>query len=622
MNRPLFNPALTFVLAAAALLVPVDSQAARKYALNGQNYQTITLSSGATAVCFATRAGDTPEPGKIKEKKGKTFFIPTNKSDQRKIARLKKRLRGLKGKAKARLRKKMKKSKVDLAQKKRMCTNGYTNPDQDPEVAFAPYTAAPDESDLRLLLERAAFGTSYREAHIIDAGLSSGIAAAINELYKIKPEVTGVLAEVNDWLDGRLENADEDTRRNEFYGMRTGWLHLLMHTRNPFREKLGLFLWTIWGASETSLGYNERDYMWDHITLVREFAYAPDLKEFVRRATINPMMLRWLDNGANVKDRISEKFAGALLHAFMLGGEAYRNGEYSDTDVRRVAEAFSGWQLVPLENGMGETVLRPFFISTDHVSGNKTLFAGTPYQCSVEAEEDVINCLFNRHDGTARHYARRLLQFYLTAEPSEDLVRAFSVIVKEKQFDLGETLKVLLSSNVFYSDRFRNTAVKNPLEIAIEWLRTTDIPVRIDDGHRGIRRQLDRMGMSLTYVPSPGWYAERRHITEDYLLALSNFYAGVLLQDSRFAEVGWTPAEILPEGEVFSREVILFVAEKLGVTVNTNQLEALRYYMDYEVNYSGGYDRRLYDNILPLHQERKGLGLYMLLGMTPDFIQK
>jgi hypothetical protein len=615
---------LTVLLTVTILLVVPQSALAakRKYALNGERYGTITLSSGATAACFTTQSGQSPEPGRIKQKRGQTFFIPTNKRDQRKIGRLKKKLKGLKGKKKAQLRKKIQQATSDLAQKKRMCTHGFSTPDQDPEVAFAAFEGNPEESDLRLLLERAAFGTSYREASIIDAGISGGIPAAVAELYKIKPEVTGVIAEVEDWLDGILENEDEDTRRNEFYGMRTGWLHLLMHTRNPFREKLGLFLWSIWGAHESALGYNERDYMWDHITLVREFAYQPDLREFVRQAAVNPMMLRWLDNGANVRGRVSEKFASAFLHAFMLGREAYRSGEFNETDIRRVAEAFSGWQLVSLENGLGETVLRPFFVSADHVAGGKTLFRGTSYQCNVEAEEDVYDCLFNRHTGTAKHYARRLLQFYLTPRPSEDLVSAFALVIKEKNFDLGESLKVLFLSNLFYADQFKNTVVKNPVEIGIEWLRTIDIPVRISDGHRGIRRQMDRMGMSLTAPRTPGWFAEPRELTQDYFLALSNFYAGVLLQDSRFLEVGWAPAEILPEGEAFSREVILYAADKLDVNLNSNQVEQLRFYMDYELDNTWEPVRRLYDNILPSHQERKGLGIYMLLGMSPEFVTK
>lgn len=592
----------------------------RKYAVSDNEYRTVSLSNGKSIACYTVKEGAAAVPGNIRKKKKKDYFFPSSKADKRKIKKAKKALSGAKGPQKKKAKRKLTKLKSLIKEKKQACALGIDTPEQDPENVFEPLSGIPTQANIRLLLERAAFGNGRGEAYVYEAAQNGGINAAVTALMGVHAEPNGLAAEVDDWLDGRLENSDD--RRMEFYGMRNAWITLLAHTNNTFREKFALFLWSIWGASESSFGYNERDYLWEYITSVREHAYKGSLIEMTRELSVSPSMLRWLNNSTNVKGFIQEEFASSFLHAFMLGTENYQRGLFSDTDVHLVARAFSGWQLVALENSQGEDVLRPFFISSAHVSGPKGLFAGTPYSCTVDTEEDVYSCLFNKHNGVAEYYSKALLRFYLTEEPSVDLIKAFAAVIKENNFQLDAALAVLFKSAIFYSDQYKNTAIKNPIEVGIEWVRTMNIPVDVGNSYRGLRAQFDRMNMSLTSNRFPAWFAKKKHLSQNYFLSLSNFYAAAFRQSDLFEELGWTAQAVLPRGEIYSRDIILHVARALDVSLNEDQISQLKYYMDYRVNYENEHERALYDNLLPSHHTRKGLGLYMLLGMTPDFILK
>ena len=609
---------LSLIICISILLLSTTVTAApRKVPVIEGQYTTIQLSSGKHAACLKLDTARSPEPGKIKRKKGALFFIPTDKREKKKLRSLKNKIARTSGKAKASLKKKLKRTARSLKQKKRMCSLGFENPNQDPKVAFAPLKRKMTEQDVRVLLERAAFGYGVRERTVLSEGLNHGAAGAVQALFQIRPEQPGLLAEVTDWLDGQLENIDEGTRRKEFYGMRNGWLLLMLNTNNPFREKLALFLWSIWGGHESSLGTNERDYMWDYISLTRDFAYSGDLKEFIRQSTISPFMLRWLKNTYNVKDRIHEQFAATYLDTFMLGKDGYLSGDFNNRDITNIAKAFSGWQLVTLQDAEGEDVLRPFFVSTDHVSGSKPLFSGTSNACTAFSEESVHSCLFS-HSGFSRHYARSLLRFYLTDEPSDDLIKAYAAVLRQVDYKIDSALKVLFESALFY-DGFQNQATKNPIEFMVEFIRTLDLPVRITN----VRTYSERMHMNLTAMRHPGEFAEQTWMSHHHILGLRRNALNLLFDSSLFNDVSWTPQKILPQGEVFSWDIISYTARKLGVTLTPDSQTQIKFYMDYYINSSNGeFQRRLYDNILESHQWSKGRDIYRLLSTTPDFMLK
>lgn len=82
----------------------------------------------------------------------------------------------------------------------------------------------------------------------------------------------------------------------------------------------------------------------------------------------------------------------------------------------------------------------------------------------------------------------------------------------------------------------------------------------------------------------------------------------------------WKPAHVLPVGdEITGREVVKHVAGVLGVSLSKAEEDLLTYYTNQEAQWDGQYKPVNYDNRVESHQRRKGLGLYYILALHPNF---
>ena len=86
-------------------------------------------------------------------------------------------------------------------------------------------------------------------------------------------------------------------------------------------------------------------YCWTSITFFR--AHALDSFEAILKGIArDPAMMVWLDSTANRKGKPNENFARELLELFSLGiADGEGKPTYTETDVREVARAFTGWGL-------------------------------------------------------------------------------------------------------------------------------------------------------------------------------------------------------------------------------------------------------------------------------------
>ena len=65
-----------------------------------------------------------------------------------------------------------------------------------------------------------------------------------------------------------------------------------------------------------------------------------NVRDLTLKVSQDPAMLRYLDNAQNVKAHPNENYARELMELFTLG-----IGNYTETDVRESARAFTGWTL-------------------------------------------------------------------------------------------------------------------------------------------------------------------------------------------------------------------------------------------------------------------------------------
>ena len=68
-----------------------------------------------------------------------------------------------------------------------------------------------------------------------------------------------------------------------------------------------------------------------------------NFRDLVIGVAQDPAMLAFLDAGVNVKGAPNENFAREIMELFTMGV-----GNYSETDIREAARAFTGWNFVDL----------------------------------------------------------------------------------------------------------------------------------------------------------------------------------------------------------------------------------------------------------------------------------
>ncbi|MCB0340441.1 MAG: DUF1800 family protein, partial [Bdellovibrionales bacterium] len=342
------------------------------------------------------------------------------------------------------------------------------------------------------LLEKAAFGRSAKESAIVSAGLSGGAAAAVTELMKIKGEPSGMLSKALDYLNEQ-EGVSLTDAQMTLRGIRQAWLHIMTQTNNPYHEKFALFLLSVWTVGESVVtNSKEIPLMWNYIERLRSTARSStaQLRDLANEIVTDPFMLIYLNGNYNLKDNPNENFAREFFELFTVGPKNL-NGVANYTEKEDIVEAarrFTGWRIVELDDK-----LLPVFSPQDHDTGTDELFRGTTYACKATAEEDVVACTIGNHPSVAPYYAKEILEFYLTPNPSSVLIKEFAKVIENNDFDLRASMKVLLSSKAFFHPNYRDTLPKQSAEFAVGIIRTLGLPFHMEGGS-GLERTIsDKM---------------------------------------------------------------------------------------------------------------------------------
>jgi len=137
---------------------------------------------------------------------------------------------------------------------------------------------------------------------------------------------------------------------------------------------------------------------------------------------------------------------------------------------------------IPFLNSFEEEIFDP----DNHDTGDKQfssfygnrIIRGREGESGVEEVSEFIEMICSTEEHSI-YIARRLYQFFvyplLTDQIEEQIIKPLSIIYKENNFSLAETLKVLLSSEHFFQNQIENTLIKSPLEFCMGLLKETDI---------------------------------------------------------------------------------------------------------------------------------------------------
>ena len=327
------------------------------------------------------------------------------------------------------------------------------------------------------------------------SGASMGIAS--------KPAGNRPIQPVSDRFFYWLRATMLETRRVGYW-----WANRMLTTAHPLEEKMAL----LWHGHFATHENKVRDYrkMLQQIALFEQHATG-NLRELTIEVAKNPAMLYFLDAQFNVKGAPNENFAREVMELFTMGV-----GNYTETDVRECARAFTGWYFDDLE----------FKVDADkHDAAPKTFLGRGGDFDGV----DVLKIIFEQ-PVTAEFLAGKIYRFLVRDELSPALRARLGKVLRDADFELKPLLTAILRSKDFYSSASYGSHIKAPVEHLVAMMKhlgADSIP-----GVPDFNQATIAMGQHLLNPPSvAGWAGDRAWITPNLLIARGNVARDVLIPD-------------------------------------------------------------------------------------------
>lgn len=316
------------------------------------------------------------------------------------------------------------------------------------------------------LLRRAGFGGTPEEIdNLTTKGREGAVDYLLNYTQINNQAMDTLLAASFDFSD------PQDNQKFNNGEIRRWWTTRMVATQRQFEEKLTLFWHNHFATSSSKV---QDIYMYIQNLKLRQNALAR-FDDLLLQVAQDPAMIIWLDNNTNVVGKANENFGRELQELFTMGINDVVTGEqnYTETDVKEVARAFTGWNF---QRSQGSQYGYTFLVrNNQHDNGTKTIYAGTPYQVSGNISgEDAISIIANRPQ-TARYLTWKLWNFFVypltTSAADKATIDKFAKVYTNNNHSIKELVRAIFTSDEFFSERAFFSLVKQPAELVVGALR-------------------------------------------------------------------------------------------------------------------------------------------------------
>ena len=319
------------------------------------------------------------------------------------------------------------------------------------------------------------------------------------------------------------------------------WANRMLASNRPLEEKMALFWHGHFATSEEKV----RDYrkMLKQNELFRAQGTG-SFRDLLIGVAQDPAMLAFLDAGVNVKGAPNENFAREIMEMFSMGV-----GNYTETDIREAARAFTGWNFVDLD----------FVVSPEkHDATTKTFFGK---QGSFDGI-DVIDVILSQPI-TSEYVAGKIYRFFVRQDLSPELRAELGAGLRESNYEIAPLLQKIFLSRDFYSPASMATHIKSPVELVISTYKKmglAEVP-----GVPDFNDVTEALGQKLLYPPTvAGWANGKSWITPGLLLARGNF-----VYDTLYPNINFLPPDRYPLTDYKIGEVNEKLALGMDVTSAT-----------------------------------------------------
>jgi hypothetical protein len=335
---------------------------------------------------------------------------------------------------------------------------------------------------------------------------------------QVKPEGERRLQPVVDrffyWLRATLL----ETRR-----LANWWADRMVATTHPLEEKMTLFWHGHFATGEEKV----RDYrkMEQQLALLHRQATG-NFRELLIEVARGPAMLVYLDAAENVKGAPNENFAREVMELFTMGV-----GNYSESDIREAARAFTGW----IDDDLAFKV-----DPAKHDDAPKTFLGRTGNFDGV----DILRIILEQKV-TGEYIGGKLYRYFVREDISPAMQARLGAVLRDNDYEIAPLLRAIFMSRDFYSESSFGTRIKGPIELVVSTYRK--LGARRLAGIPDLYVVSRELGQILLNPPTvAGWAQGRAWITPGLLLARGNFARDVLFPDI----LNFTDPNFNPGGEV------------------------------------------------------------------------
>ncbi len=289
------------------------------------------------------------------------------------------------------------------------------------------------------------------------------------------------------------------------------WADRMVASNNPLQEKMALFWHGHYAINESKV----RDYrkLLNELELFHEMGTG-SFRDLMVAVAQDPAMLSFLDAGVNVKGAPNENFAREIMELFTMGV-----GNYSETDIREAARAFTGWNYVDTDFVVNEQ---------QHDDGMKTFLGHNGNFDGIE----IIDLIMEQ-PVTAEYISSKIYRFFVREELSPALGKELGTILRDADYDVATLLETLFLSKDFYSTPSMGSQIKSPVQLAVSTYRK--LGLKDAPGVPDFNRATGALSQSLFRPPTvAGWAGGRSWMTPGLLLERGNFARDVLFPDINF----------------------------------------------------------------------------------------
>nr|WP_295106365.1 DUF1800 domain-containing protein [uncultured Caulobacter sp.] len=289
--------------------------------------------------------------------------------------------------------------------------------------------------------------------------------------------------------------------------------------QDQLRQRVAFALSQIVVASAVDVGNTAGLATFNQILLGNAFG---NYRDILQAVTLNPYMGEYLDMADSNKSQPNENYARELMQLFSVGtvllnpdGTPQTDNDgatiptYSNTDVKEVARALTGWTYARLDsaaltdNSKRDWSKPMVMYATRFDTGSKTFLGRTvPVNASQQANVDaVVDTMFN-HPNTAPYICKRLIQQLTLANPTPAYVGRVAAVFANNGSSVRGDMKAVIRA--IYLDSEARTVSQLPGKVKEPVLLATSLARAIGyqtDGYAFVTRDAG-MGQAPFRAPS------------------------------------------------------------------------------------------------------------------------